>query len=254
MFRGARVAVVVPALNEALLVEQTLRSIPEWVDQVVMVDDASSDLTVERARAHGDPRLEIVQHHENRGVGAAIVSGYQRAFSAGADAVAVMAGDGQMDPQDLPALLGPVVEGGVDYAKGDRLSFPGARRRMPTLRWLGNHALSRMTRWATGARVRDSQCGYTVMSRDAYERLALEELWPRYGYPNDLLGRLHSARLVVGDVTVRPIYGDEQSGIGLRHALVVVPWVLARVAVRRMRTSMDALMRPRGRWARSSSR
>jgi hypothetical protein len=105
---------------------------------------------------------------------------------------------------------------------------------MPLSRWLGNHVLSVLTRWATGLDVRDSQCGYTALARSAADQLGLEQLWPRYGYPNDLLGRAAAAKLRVSEVSVRPIYADETSGIGWRHALFVVPFVLARVVLRRI--------------------
>ncbi len=150
MLYGARVAVVVPAHDEARLIARTLRSIPAYVDHVVVVDDASRDETAQRVEALDDPRVELVRHLENRGVGAAIATGYRRAFGAGAQVAAVMAGDGQMDPRDLEALLTPVLRGEADYAKGDRLSHPDAFARMPVSRWLGNHGLSAATRVATG--------------------------------------------------------------------------------------------------------
>jgi glycosyltransferase involved in cell wall biosynthesis len=229
---GQRIAVVVPAYDEERLIADTLRSIPAFVDDVIVVDDGSSDATAERALAGGDRRVRVLRHEENRGVGAALISGYTAAFSAGADAVAVMAGDGQMDPRDLPALLSPVLSGRADYAKGDRLADPELRGRMPLLRRLGNRALSLLTRLCLGASLSDSQCGYTVLSRRAHERVRLEALWPRYGYPNDLLGRLLSAGMRVVDVPVRAVYGSEVSGVGLRHALFVVPFVIVRAALR----------------------
>lgn len=204
-----------------------------------MVDDASDDGTVAAAREVDDTRVRIVQHVANRGVGAAIVTGYGEAFRLGADVAVVMAGDAQMDPADLPALLAPLTEGEADYAKGNRLAFPGARARMPFTRFLGNHVLSVLTRLITGLAVTDSQCGYTAITRHAAERLPLERLWPRYGYPNDLLGEISMAGLRAVDVVVRPVYADEVSGIGLRHALFVVPYVLLRVALRRMLRALE---------------
>jgi glycosyltransferase involved in cell wall biosynthesis len=230
----AKVAVVVPAYNEARLIQRTLASIPHFVQHIVVVDDASRDATALRARAFGDRRVEVLRHGLNLGVGAAIVTGYRHAFAKGADVCVVMAGDAQMDPQDLSALLQPVLAGQADYSKGDRLSFPHARRHMPLARWLGNALLSRFTELATGLRVRDSQCGYTALARRAAARLPLEQLWPRYGYPNDMLAMLAAQHMRVRDVVVRPVYADEVSGIGLRHALFVVPYVLLRALVRRL--------------------
>ncbi len=237
MLNGARVAVVIPAWNEARLIGKTLRSVPSIVDHVVVVDDASQDDTGARVAAFGGGHIELVRHHENRGVGAAIATGYRCAFEAGADVAAVMAADAQMDPTDLETLLRPILEGDADYAKGDRLSHPDALFRMPLGRWLGNHALSQLTRIATGLDVADSQCGYTALGRSAWEVLALERLWPTYGYPNDLLSRAAVARLRVRDVTVAPIYGSEVSGIRPRHLLTSFPYVLARGLFRRVRHS-----------------
>lgn len=234
MLAGAQIAVLVPAYNEALLIERTLRSIPAYVDRVWVIDDGSADGTAAVACAFGDPRVEVVRHVRNRGVGAALGTGYGFALAAGMDAVAVMAGDAQMHPDDLLALLAPVLNGEVDYAKGDRLSHPEVRARMPWTRLLGNCALSVLTRAAIGLSVRDSQCGYTVLGRRALERLPLYALWRGYGYPNDMLGWLHAAGATIRDVTVRPVYADERSGIGLRHALLVIPFVLLRVTLRRV--------------------
>jgi glycosyltransferase involved in cell wall biosynthesis len=228
-----RISVVVPAYNEARLIARTLSSIPPLVSHVVVVDDASQDDTAARALALDDGRVQVIRHAHNRGVGAAIVSGYEAAFAAGADVCVVMAGDGQMDPADLPRLVAPVLRGDAVYAKGDRLSYWGARRAMPVTRWLGNLVLARLTGWAVGFSVRDSQCGYTALSRDGAKQLPLAKLWQRYGYPNDLLGMLSERDLPVCEVVVRPVYADEESGIRLWHALFVVPFVLLRVFLRR---------------------
>ncbi len=238
MIDGARVAVVVPAYNEARLVARTLGGIPAWVDLVVVVDDASEDGTAGVVEAMSGERLELVRHQENRGAGAAIAAGYRRAFARGADVAAVMAGDGQMDPRDLRAVVAPVAAGEADYVKGDRLSHPEAFARMPLSRWIGNHGLSAMTRLATGLAVRDSQCGYTAISRAAYEALPFDALWPRYGYPNDLLSHAAIARLRVRDVVVRPVYGDERSGIRAHHLVTAFPVVLARGLARRARAAL----------------
>jgi glycosyltransferase involved in cell wall biosynthesis len=237
-----RIAVVVPAYNEARLIARTLASIPAFVERIIVVDDASRDDTVQRAHAVGDSRVEVVRHVRNRGVGAAIVTGYRRAFARGAEVCAVMAGDGQMDPCDLRHLLAPVLSGRAAYAKGDRLSFPEARRAMPLSRWLGNVLLGKLTALVAGVPIRDSQCGYTALSREAAERLPLHKLWNGYGYPNDLLGMLAERDLRVSEVMVRPVYGEEESGIRLWHALFVVPFVLARVLARRL---LRACLNPR---------
>lgn len=230
MFRALRVAVVVPAYNESRAIAQTIETIPALVDDVIVVDDASTDDTAARARALALPRVEVLTHGENRGVGAAIATGYARALELGADVAVVMAGDGQMDPEDLPALLGPIADGTADYVKGNRFLHPAIWRTMPASRIVGNVLLSAATRVTSGYRhVFDSQCGYTAIHRRALERIELASVWARYGYPNDLLSRLHVAGVRVVDVPVRPIYGEHwKSGIHLGTALHPIPWVLLR--------------------------
>jgi glycosyltransferase involved in cell wall biosynthesis len=234
MFRNARIVVIVPAYNEGEQIGSMLRGLPEYIDHVLVVDDGSSDDTAARAIAVNDRRVEVLRHARNCGVGMALCTGYREALAREADVIAVMAGDGQMHPADLAALLAPVVAGEADYAKGDRLSHHEAFARMPLLRFVGNQILSLATRWATGLRVHDSQCGYTALHRRVVERLPWQELWRGYGYPNDLLGRLAEVRASVCDVVVQPVYADEASGIGFRHALFVIPYVLLRVLVRRL--------------------
>ncbi|HBQ12166.1 MAG TPA: glycosyl transferase [Myxococcales bacterium] len=234
MLHGATIAVVVPAHDEARLIARTLASIPTWIDRVIVVDDASRDDTAARAEGFGDPRVSVVRHAVNRGVGAAIVTGYRRAFEDGADVAAVMAGDAQMDPADLRAVVEPVARGEADYVKGNRLSHPEALSAMPLHRLVGNHALSALTRLVTGLDVYDSQCGYTAMHRRVADRVQLQRLWPRYGYPNDLLSRLAVARLRVRDVPVRPVYADEESGIRTQDLLLSFPLVLGLGLARRV--------------------
>ncbi len=229
MFAGARVAVVVPAFNEVAKIAETLRSVPAYVDHVLVVDDASSDGTAFAAARETREGLELILHARNRGVGAAIMTGYRRALALGADAVAVMAGDGQMHPDDLPALLEPIVGGHADYAKGNRLRWPGVATLMPGARRVGNHVLSWITRRTAGyPELGDSQCGYTVASRGILAELALERVWPRYGYPNDLLARLGAIGARVCDVPVRPVYAPGWRS-GIRPWMVVYPFAFVLV-------------------------
>lgn len=243
MFRGRRIAVVVPAYNEAAKIARTIRSIPGFVDHVVVVDDASTDGTGRIALRSQRRGLEVLVHERNRGVGAAIASGYARAHAEGADVTAVMAGDSQMDPADLASLVGAVVLGGADYAKGNRFAWPGVARVMPAARLVGNAVLSVLTRIATGYRdVFDSQCGYTAANRRALGAILSGPVFARYGYPNDLLARLRSVDAVVVDVPVRPVYGpDWRSGIRIPRVIGPIAFVLARALLQRIRRRFQRL-------------
>jgi len=235
VYRELRIAVVIPAFNERRKIIDTVATVPDFVDDIIVVDDASRDDTsqcAERA-ALGRERpagVEVIRHTANRGVGAAITTGYRRALAIGADVAVVMAGDGQMDPRDLPALLDPIVRGDADYVKGNRFLHPSIWTTMPASRIVGNFVLSAATRVTSGYRhVFDSQCGYTAIHRGALAAIAQAGLFPRYGYPNDLLSRLYVAEMRVVDVPVRPIYGAHwRSGINVSTALHPIPWVLLR--------------------------
>jgi glycosyltransferase involved in cell wall biosynthesis len=228
MYRQLRVGVVIPAFNETRAIAKTVATIPDFVDAVIVVDDASSDDTSDRAQVN--PDIVVVRHAQNRGVGAAIATGYRHALEAGLDVAVVMGGDGQMDPRDMPALLDPIAAGVADYVKGNRFLHPDVWREMPPARIVGNVLLSAATRVTSGYHhVFDSQCGYTAIHRDALERIDLGAVWTRYGYPNDLLARLHAAGVRVADVAVRPIYGEHwKSGINFGTALHPLPYVLLR--------------------------
>lgn len=233
MYRGLRTAVVVPAYNEEANLAATIASIPAYIDHVLVVDDGSHDATAAIAEQAGRAAIEVVRHRHNRGVGAAVVSGYRRALQLGCDVTLVMAGDGQMDPRDVPALLAPIVAGRADYVKGNRFAYPEVLWTMPRARLLGNVALSLLTRLTSGyRRLFDSQCGFTAVTRATLLALELDGLFPRYGYPNDLLARLRVAGARVVDVPVRPIYGPTwRSGITLRTAIYPVLFVVVRSLV-----------------------
>ena len=236
MLEGSKVIVIVPAYGEEARIGRVLETMPAEVDEIIVVDDASRDATRERARASGDARVSVVVHEVNRGVGAAIATGYREALARGGgarDAFVVMAGDGQMDPRDLPALALPVARGEADYVKGDRFSHADVGRTMPRARRLGGEVFSRLTSVAIGQPVSDSQCGYTALARSACARLDLDGLWPRYGYPNDLLGQAAARRMTIREVTVRPVYAGERSGLRVWH-LGRIAQLVARAWLRRV--------------------
>lgn len=237
MWLDSTVVVVVPAWDEVPRIGRVLHGIPSWVDAIVVVDDASRDGTAEAARAVADPRVEIVLHHHNRGVGAAIATGYERAATiarGGRDIFVVMAGDGQMDPRDLPSLVAPIASGEAEYVKGNRFHTWGVARAMPPARLFGGLVLSWATSRAIGVPVSDSQCGYTAIAREACAQLDLDALWPRYGYPNDLLSQLTVRNMRITEAPVRAVYGDEVSRLRSHHVPVVAALVLRAWLRRRM--------------------
>jgi glycosyltransferase involved in cell wall biosynthesis len=223
------VAVVVPAYNEDALIASTVEGIPAFVDRIIVVDDGSKDETATRAQNAGE-RVELITHEKNQGVGAAIVTGYKRALAVEADVTAVMAADGQMDPDDLEMLVRAVALGETDYAKANRLFTGQAWQLIPRTRYLGNAALSFLTKIASGYwHVADSQSGYTAVNLETLKLLDLDRVYRRYGFPNDFLVHLNVFNRRVRDYPSRPIYGvGERSGIRLRHVVPKISWLLLK--------------------------
>lgn len=238
MFKNKTVSVVVPAHNEEKLIHKVLQTLPDWVDQVIVVDDFSTDNTSDVVRRHmkEDPRVCLVKHTENKGVGAAIASGYKVSMEKKCDISVVMAGDAQMDPNDLETVILPVAEGRADYSKGNRLFAGKAWDLIPRHRYLGNAVLSLLTKIASGYwHVADSQCGYTAISLEALESIDVDKIYPRYGMPNDLLVKLNIADKRVCDVPIRPVYNiGEVSGIRISRVIRSISSLLVRCFFHRL--------------------
>jgi glycosyltransferase involved in cell wall biosynthesis len=237
MLEGKSVAVVVPAYREEALIVATLGGIPGFVDRVYVVDDASPDGTGERARSFGDSRVVVIGHERNQGVGAAILTGYERALEDGIDVTCVMAGDNQMDPAELETLVRPVARGDVDYAKANRLFTGEAWRVIPRHRYIGNAILSLLTKIASGYwHVADSQSGYTAISHTMLAQLDRDRIYRGYGFPNDMLVHLNVWNARVRDFPARPVYGvGERSGLKVRSVAPRVSWLLLKGFLWRLR-------------------
>jgi glycosyltransferase involved in cell wall biosynthesis len=218
VYKGKTVAVVVPAHNEEKLIGRVIETMPDFVDKIVIVDDCSKDGTrgvVQPYLEASNGRLQMLCLAENQGVGGAIAEGYKWCRDHEIDVTAVMAGDAQMDPEDLPALLDPVVAGEVDYSKGNRLISGEAWTTVPRVRYLGNAGLSLLTKIASGYwHVADSQTGYTAANLRVLKTIDLDHIYKRYGMPNDMLMKLNIYSFRVRDIEIRPVYGiGEDSGI-----------------------------------------
>jgi len=229
MYRSKKIGVVVPAFNEERFIDATLKGIPEWVDLIIVVDDASQDETALRVRERSlsDSRLRLISMTRQTGPGAAIVKGYQAIHDNGVcDIAVVMAGDNQMAPGDLPGLLDPICDGHVNYVKGNRFRHAELHSVMPITRYLGNRVLTWVTRHISGyPQIEDAQCGYTALSADLLPPILRNGLVNGYGLPNAillLLGRLGER---VEQVPVCPIYRDEESGLNLFTVLRVYPFL-----------------------------
>lgn len=232
MYKNAKVFVVVPAYNEETQIGRVIETMPDFVDTIVIVDDCSPDKTSEIVREYQKTYSNIVleRHEVNQGVGGAIATGYKYARDNDADVAVVMAGDGQMDPTELPDLLDPIVSGEVDYTKGNRLTAGEAYKIIPKVRYFGNSILSLLTKIASGYwHVVDSQTGYTAINKKALHTIDWDNMYKRYGQPNDLLVRLNVENFSVRDVPIKPVYNvGEKSGIKVRKVVFTISWLLLK--------------------------
>lgn len=227
---------VVPAYNEERLIKKTLQGLPDFVDRIYVVDDGSKDATPQILETLTSPRLSLVRHQRNRGVGAAIVTGYKKALAEDVDIAVVMAGDNQMDPAYLPALLTPLIEGGADYAKGNRMSGKEYLRGMSHWRRFGNWLLRWLTRIAAGNyRITDPQNGYTAITREGLERLSLDSIYPWYGYCNDMLVKLSVVGARICEVPIPARYQGEKSKIRYWKYIPEVSMLLVKDLLWRLR-------------------
>ena len=238
MYSEKTIAVVVPAYNEERLIDRTLSSMPEFVDNIIVVNDRSTDKTSEVVRdiAGHDKRITLLEHEVNQGVGGAIITGYKKARDLQIDVTVVMAGDAQMDPRDLVPIIEPIANGTADYSKGNRLFHGDAWDMIPRYRYLGNSLLSLMTKIASGYwHIADSQSGYTAISLLALQKLNLDKIYKRYGMPNDILIMLNELDFSVRDVHIRPVYNiGEKSGIRLMRVIPRISWILFKGFWRRL--------------------
>ncbi len=235
--RPLRVAVVVPACNVERQIAQLISAVPAWVQHVLVVEDGSRDGTAEAAsRLLGQREgLEVIRHPTNRGVGAAMVTGYRRAQALHADIVVKLDGDGQLDPAYLPALLRPLVEGRADYAKGNRFAHVQDLARMPRWRLWGNVALTFLTKLTSGYwHVFDVQNGYVAVTARALGTLPLDRVERGYAFENSMLSLLNVEGFAVTDVPMPAVYGAETSNMKLHRILLSFPLKLLRMFVRRV--------------------
>jgi glycosyltransferase involved in cell wall biosynthesis len=235
MYKNNLIAVVLPAHNEARHIGQTINDVPEFVDNVIVVDDCSSDDTLKVASACGDSRVICLQTPENQGVGGAMTLGYRRGIELNVDIIVKMDGDGQMPPEHLPLLLDAITDQSFDYAKGNRFLVSKSLGAMPKHRLFGSIVLTFMNKLASGYwQVFDPQNGYTAVRTSALKMLDLESIHKRYFFENDMLCQLNYHAFRVKDVGIPARYGEEESGLNPFKISLTFPFLLLRRFLRRI--------------------
>ncbi len=235
MYKGLRVAAVVPAYNEEKLIGRTIMTMPDFVDMIIVINDCSKDQTLARAREVNDPRVSIIDHQKNTGVGGSIIDGHKLALELGADVNVVMAGDGQMNPDYLPDLLDPIADQGYEFTKANRFFSRRALVGMPKIRLLGSVFLSFATKVGSGYwNLFDPQNGYTAIHRNALLRLDLSRIARGYAFENDLLIWLNIANARAKDIPIPAVYGEEVSSMKIRKVAGAIGMLLIKGFWRRM--------------------
>lgn len=227
MIDGKTICVVTPAFNEGKLISKVIKTMPEFVDRIIIVEDGSSDDTLDQICSFMplDKRICLIRHEKNMGLGQSLIDGYLESRRQKNDVTAVMAGDAQMAPEDLESIVKPIVDGITDYTKGSRLLSDDVREKMPTYRFIGNNGLTFLSKFATGYwHVVDTQCGYTAISLEAISSIPIESMVKGYGYNANILQMLNLKNFRVKDVKVKPVYGEEKSKIKLwKYIRTIVP-------------------------------
>ncbi|QDC08489.1 glycosyltransferase family 2 protein [Oceanicola sp. D3] len=224
-------AVVIPCYKAAGSIRDVVAEVPEGIGRIYCVNDASPDNLAEvlAELAAEDPRVQVVTHEVNGGVGAATVTGYRAAIEGGAKVIVKIDSDGQMDPRLIPALIEPILRGEADYVKGNRFFDIAGVQKMPTVRLIGNAGLSFMSKLSSGLwHLFDPTNGFTAIHADVAAILPLDKLHKRYFFESDLLFRLGTVGAAVSDVPMEAVYGDEKSGLSEMDALLKFPWLHAR--------------------------
>jgi dolichol-phosphate mannosyltransferase len=234
--RGISVSVVMPCYRVGQRALAVIAGIGPEVAKIYVVDDACPDGTgalVERMC--DDPRVKVIKHQENQGVGGAMITGYQAALADRADIVVKVDGDGQMDPRLIARFTRPIVSARADYTKGNRFYDLEYLRSMPRLRLFGNALLSFVNKVASGYwDVMDPTNGYTAIHRVALAALPLAKLDRGYFFESDMLFRLYTIRAVVRDVPLRARYADEVSSLRIGGVARSFPLKYLRVAIKRL--------------------
>jgi len=234
--RGERIAVVIPAFKVSEHILGVVGNIGPEVSLIVVVDDCcpeSSGLLVQNVSK--DKRVKVLTHQENKGVGGAMITGYQFVLEEGADVIVKLDGDGQMDPALIPILVGPILKAQADYVKGNRFFNVQAILRMPKARIFGNLVLSFFSKVSTGYwQVFDPNNGFTAIHASALKQLPLEKISNRYFFESDMLFRLNLARAVVVDIPMDAVYGEEKSNLSIVRTLFEFPIKHSRNFIKRI--------------------
>lgn len=214
MFQGMKVSITIPVYNEEHFIGDLLSDIPEIIDYIVVVDDASTDNSWEIIKSFQDSRIYRIRHEENQGVGKSTLAGHNKGVELNADFLVRIDGDYQMDLDYLVPLLEPLMENNIHFTKGNRLRIKEMRGEMPRFRLFGNLILSLLIRFMTGYHnISDPQNGYTAIKKDVYMRLNRKRIKTCFVYENSILFELSELGANIKEIDMHSKYREETSSI-----------------------------------------
>ena len=229
MYSGHRIGVIVLAYKVEAYIKCVIEDLPDFIDQIYVIEDGSPDRTAKIVKKMSHPQVKLVRHEKNRGPGAALSTGYQVALEDGMDIIAKVDGDAQMTNGHIESLITPLIQGRVDYTKGDRLSTRANHKYMPRFRLFGNISLTWLTRIASGYwKLNDAQNGFTAISNKALQTIDLHNLYSDYGYLNDILIQLNCYGFRILDLPMLAKYDNEKSSIRLSRYVPKMSFLLLR--------------------------
>lgn len=220
-----KIAVVIPCYKVSEHIVPLIHKIGPEVSIIYVVDDCCPEGSGKLVQSRcTDPRVQVIFHSNNQGVGGALITGYKRAIHDSCDVVVKLDGDGQMDPSLISRFTHPIIRGNCDYTKGNRFYNIEDLRKMPKLRLFGNSILSFVNKLSSGYwTVMDPTNGYTAIHCRVLRILPLDKIDKRYFFEPDMLFRLNTVRAVVTDIPMTAIYGDETSNLNIRTTALTFP-------------------------------
>ena len=218
MYKGLKVATIVPAYNEGKLIAKTLESQPDYIDSIYVINDGSTDNTIDEIKSVSkkDKRIFLIDLKINQGLGFGLRTGLQKASKDGNDLMAIFAGDGQMDPKYLPEMIDEMLDKKLDFIKANRFMHFEQLKSMPLYRKIGNIIVTILTKFATGYyAIFDTQNGYAVYTKKVVDKIPWRLVGSRYEYENSVLIALSIIGARISDYPIPALYGDEKSTIKL---------------------------------------
>lgn len=232
MFKNHTIGVVIPCYNEERCIKKVINTLPSFVDNIIIINDASTDGTgkILNDESSKNSKIDVINNDKNNGVGDAIAKGYMLAKKYKISIIVVMAGDGQMNPNNLEKLILPIINKECDYSKGNRLYTRNAYKKIPKVRLYGNAVLTLLTKVASGYwDITDSQNGYTAINLKALNLIDWDRMYKKYGQPNDLLVSLNVLNLKVKDIPMEPVYNvGEISNIKIYKVIFTISFLLLK--------------------------